>query len=268
MGKILCVITTYDENYEYFKLAMESLLGNKTNEEVVIFVVDFSREGSKEIGDLVCKPHVYVNRSGKGFCNNINFGITMALWLGYDYFAYFNDDVMVQPDFFDKGVEFLNHNDKIGFVSGVQQETNAITIRASVLKNLKMPMSLDRSELIDDLRGKWGDFSAWIAKTEAIRSVRYLDEELDPVGIIADNDWLLRLRLAGWQCWRNYKMRFLHAKGITQRKHRPGWPNDEVTIKARTYYISKWGTDPWSDAKRPLFDKPFNRDPERNIWHD
>lgn len=268
MSRIMFAITTCDENYDYFELTYASFLRNNISDELVIMVIDFSDEESERIRNLVKSPNMYVSRSGQGLCNNLNFGITMALWLNYDYFGYSNDDVIVMPDFFSRGLEFLGANDKAGFVGGVQQETNAVTIPAAVLKNLKMPMPTNRVEKIDDLKGKWGDFSAWLAKTKVIRDVRYLDEEFDPVGIMADNDWLLRLRMAGWECWRSYLMRFLHGKGITQRKHRPGWPNDPVTKKSRAYYIAKWGTDCWSDEKEPLFDKPFNKEPDEWSYGD
>lgn len=268
MNRIFLTITTCDENYDYFELAYKSLASNIFSGEVVLMVIDFGSEPSSRIEKLVKPPNSYVSRSNKGFCNNLNFGIAMSLWLGYDYYGHANDDVIVMSDFFKNAVDFLTNHEKAAFIGGVQQETNAVTIPALVLKRLKMPMPFDKVEKIDDLRGRWGDFSAWLAKTKAIRDIRYLDEEFDNTGIMADNDWLLRFRLAGWECWRNYKMRFLHGKGITQRKHRPGWPNDDVTKKARAYYISKWGSDAWSNDKESLFKTPFNRRREVSVYGD
>jgi GT2 family glycosyltransferase len=107
-----------------------------------------------------------------------------------------------------------------------------------------------------DLQGQWGDFSAWVAPLKVLNQVGSLDVAFDPTGMIADNDYLLRIRNAGYGTWRSYMMPFLHAKGVTQRPLRPGFPKDEIGIKARLYFKRKWGVDPYA-GKPALFDRPF-----------
>lgn len=261
--KILLTITTCAENIDYLKLSLPAAMANETKHEFVIFVLDFSSEETEEIKAMVPRPHVYVHRSGKGFCNNLNYGIAMGLWLSYDYIAHVNDDAVIPPYFIDEGVNFLEENWNAAFVAGVQQTSNGgVRYSAEELSRMMMPPQIDVSMKISNLKMKWGDFSAWIAKAMAVKDIRYLDEVFDPVGIMADNDWVWRLRRANWECYRNFRMSYLHAKGVTQRRYRPGWPNDEVTKKVRNYFIAKWGVDAWSNATEAEFDMPFNRKEE------
>jgi GT2 family glycosyltransferase len=260
VADIYALITSSGKNADYCKLALDSLLAQDCNERIVATVVDFSNQPDKF--EFAQHKANYSNREGCGFCSNVNYGMGMATLLGAEYYLYINDDVRLPVHFVRRGIETLQCND-VGFVSGVQQTTDLVQIPANCLKDLHFPNGADVTVPIDDLMGKWGDFSAWIARTDVMIKVGGMDMFYDPVGIIADNDYVLRLRKAGFRPARDYGMMYLHAKGVTQREHRPGWPNDEVLNRARTYFRQKWGVDPYTGNISDVYEREFdakNRD--------
>lgn len=242
---ICVIITSSAKNSAYCALAIDTLLSQDSPMKKFINVLDFS--GQAEEFEFLKGRAYYANRKGKGFCANVNHGIGTSALTGADYMLYINDDVRLPPHFISRALFTLSDR-KVGFVSGVQQTTDLVCIPADCFGELQFPKSVDVTDNIDDLMGKWGDFSAWMADVSFLTRVGALDERFDPVGILADNDYLLRARNAGYVPKRDYGMMYLHAKGVTQRQYRPGWPNDKVLVKAKKYFMKKWGIDPYAKA--------------------
>lgn len=267
MKKVLISITTRYDSANYFGLCYPSVLANVGDFELTIMVLDYGVEKTAMFQNAAKhnKQTIYTHRPNAGFCSNINFSIAMGLFLGYDYIGHVNDDAILPSNFVHEGLKLLDNPPDvraIGFVGGVQQDCDTSEISISDMTLMQFDPAQDRDEMIDDITGKWGDFSAWIAKSGALKDTGKLDEAFDPTGILADNDYLIRMRKAGWEPYRNYRMPYLHAKGVTQRKYREGWPNDEVSQKNVAYFIGKWGTHPWQGARETLYDTPFGKEVE------
>ena len=255
MADICAIITTSGKNAEYCELAVKSVLEQDTGRKIVTVVLDFSGESDRFL--FLGERCLYVDRKGCGFCSNINYGIGIAALVGADYYLYLNDDVILPKHFVDTAIDILGDLDT-GFVSGVQQVCENDKIGIEEFKKLEMPKSIPAMVEIDDLQGKWGDFSAWMMRLQTIMDVGSMDCYFDPVGIIADNDYLLRIRKRGYKAYRNYAMSYLHAKGVTQREYRPGWPQDDVLKRARLYYAQKWGVDPYTGRTEQIYEREFN----------
>lgn len=260
--KISTIIATRNENYNFFKLAYDSARKAGCNKgENKIYVFDFTSKYSShgdKISKIVESQDLFLKRPGEGFCSNYSFGMALANLGGYEYICCLNDDLIIPPNFLHNAVEFLEEQKGAGFVGGVQQWCKEVQISPERLIEMPMPAGYKVAAEFTDLRGVWGDFSAFVIRREAMRDTGHLDSNFDPTGILADNDWLLRMRKAGWETWRCNNMRYLHGKGITQREFRPNFPYDDVGIKNRAYFIQKWGCDPYGDQDCKTYDKPFD----------
>lgn len=260
-NSLIVGVTTCDKNTEYFKLCYESLLRQEGNFNIKIVVIDFSENPSEGIvEEMGLGPATYVFRPKAGFCSNLNYLFSLALLAGFDYVGYVNDDVILPGDFFKNGVELVSALPVRSFVAGVQQETNEVSIPPVELAKMDFPKPEKMFQKIETLQGKWGDFSAWVTSVDLIKAVGNMDEAFDPVGLIADNDYLWRIRRLDCAPIRSYMMPYLHAKGVTQRSYRPNFPYDAVGVENRTYFKEKWGTDPYSGLRTAPFEQPFNKD--------
>jgi len=258
MKIVSVVITTRSRNLPYYAVGYPSVLDNRGDFSLHTVVTDFSGHREMALEALVPADHVYTHRPGAGFCSNVNTGMFIALGIGADYFGHVNDDARLPPDFFQNAIKTLEMAPDVGFVGGVQQITDEVCISPERFASWPIQEGVRGArDEIDDLLGRWGDFSAWLVKREVLLAVGELDEAFDPVGIMADNDWIWRIRRAGYRAFRDYGMPYVHAKGVTQRPLRPEWPNDSVGNANAVYFRKKWGTEPREALKEARFADPF-----------
>lgn len=269
-NKLLLNITTCDKNISYLKNLIDSLMENTFKIPTVILILDYSKNSeavTKFLEPLNIEKEnlkfIYLHRPDSGFCRNINTTIALAYLTDVKYVGHMNDDIIISENTINKLLNRIKND--IVFCSGVQQEGSEVQISSEDLKKIKFPKNEDRIEVIKDTKGKWGDFSLWIAKQEVLRKVGKLDEAFDPVGILADNDMLFRLRKTGYKAVRDYNVRYLHAKGVTQRTYREGFPKDKVLMKARIHFFNKWNMDVYSGDEGNSFEFPFNKKPVSEV---
>ena len=138
----------------------------------------------------------------------------------------------------------------MGFAGGIPQDG----YWNQPIRNVRIPLpKLNVDEPITNFAYLHWEASACIIAPSRLRGVRF-DEEFDNfLGLCGDNDFLLRLVLAGVEVRRLGKLRFYHCRGITQTKfgRNPFLNPDPIREAAVAYFNTKWGVD-ISDMNIPL----------------
>jgi hypothetical protein len=231
------LVTTTNANLPYLKRCVESI---KTATEDEITVIDFSKTNIlyHQWRDPLFKNVNYVFRSLSGLGSNQNFFLKSLIGTTY-HFAYFNDDVIIHPEFLKNAEERLK--DEVGFIGGVPNKGPW----CQTLDYAIVPEPTDQEEEIRDLRLLNWEGSAFVLSSDALTVLYgydgyWFDERFDPTGYIADADFIARIQLMGYQAIRSWNLPFWHAKGITQILYRVPGTKDMVRERALGILRNKW----------------------------
>ncbi len=272
--RILTAVFTSDKNKDFFETCYSHYVISKSkmvsiaSETILdLYVINFSIEEIEKFNlakvNRMAYYHspntMYVYRPNSGFCDNFNLAREMTIKGNYDYLVYMNDDAAIHEDFILNGINFLKENKDVGFAGGLSQKGGWL----EDLKKLKIlsPKNLI-VELVNIRRLHW-EFSACIIPVETLEKTGEMDSMFSPkLGLLSDNDYLLRIRRLGLRTVRNHNMTFWHGKGWSQYELRNPIGHDPHRERAVKFFKLKWGNE-LSDINGPVitrtvFDKPFN----------
>lgn len=249
MSKVLFLVTTYDPNVKFFKKCMEHVerardFLYKRNDRVTvdIMIVDFGK-GTKidKYLEKASFPFLYFQRPDKSMTENVNLGIGRAVEKGYDFFVYSNDDITIHEEWFANAIDFMQNNKDAGFVGTTYPAMGWLMD----IEDMEIPEPINKKEKIENFVRLYWEFSCCMMRVETLEKVGFMDERIGgKPGFASDNDYLLRIKKAGWENYRSYMLTAWHAKGITQRHYRhPGMKEDPIKEQANEYLWRKWGLD-------------------------
>lgn len=233
--KILIFVLTYN----CLKLTKQMINSIKTFHNYDLFVIDnASTDGTpkwlKEQGiDHVVKKTTV--------CQACNIGLKMAQEKSeYDYAMLCSNDIMLADNYLDTIVEVA------------ERRKSYLTVGKTV--NIRTPDRINFNKFtkkveipIVDLPG--GGFSATLISRECLEKVGGFDERFYP-RYQEDEDYLLRVRLAGNELIQTWATNFLHLSGAVvysnseeKAKSEASW-NRNVRV-----FVDKWGFDPYAQRR-------------------
>jgi len=225
--KVLVVMLTFDLLH-WTKLAVESI---RSFHDWDLFVADNeSTDGTiewlKKKGiDFVAK------RCGVAAAQNI--GFRKFLEGDYDYVLLVNNDVALHYNAIDSLVEMMEKNPQLGGLTATE-----LTKIAPWMVDHETPQGTG-FEVIQDI--PTSAYSCTIFSRELVEKIGLFDEHFTP-RYIEDNDYTLRLRIAGKQFAKSKEALFYHAVGAvlgSKADERAG--RNYHWDKNISYYLEKWG---------------------------
>ena len=180
-----------------------------------------------------------------------NIGLRKAVEENYDFVMLMNNDVVLSRGYIDKLVELFDMYPEAGLIVGTPVEKGDCTwiSEARVGGHLHYMNKLPR-----------GAFSATLISVAAIKRVGIFDETFAP-RYIEDEDYSVRLRLAGYAPYMTESAVFFHDVGTTVDKvvGREKARLEMYWEKNKNYFKEKWGQDVHrSDRSSIVFKEPFN----------
>jgi ADP-heptose:LPS heptosyltransferase/GT2 family glycosyltransferase len=224
---LVCMLT-----YNLLEMTKKALTSIRAWNDYDVFVVDnASTDGTPEW--LKAQGIDYESkRTGVAAAQNI--GLKKFLAGDYDHFLLVNNDITLRFDCIDKLVDFLeNNNDVYGVFATTAQCAPWFIDSQTPQKSM---------EIVTDIPP--GAYSATLFSRECVEVVGMFDERFKP-RYIEDNDYTLRIRLAGKKFCRTGAALFYHVLGGVIK-------TNEEEIKSRDIhwvtnirlYQEKWGIHP------------------------
>jgi len=250
--KVAIVMLTYN-CLEFTKRTVDSIRSFHNYE---IFVVDnvstdgtiewLKEKGIKFISKKCSVPHAQ------------NLGKVMALKMNPDYIMIMNNDVILDSDYIDVLVETIERR-KCSAVIG-----NIINDEVSGISFLNVEKKPNVEGCIYTPAA--GDFSALLLSLWAIRNIGADDEAFYP-RYQADEDYLLRIRMAGGDIVKTLSTSFRHFVGTVIRTNPEAKAKeDEDWARNVAVFFQKWGFDLYAERHLlPHLDVIRNRRPD---WKD
>ena len=237
--KILATVFTYPPNVSYFKHCIEYLEQSccVAGHKVDLLIVDFGEEEPPE--DAYGFQCMTLWKPMAGFGSNFNSALSIALTRKYDYLLNINDDAFISEQFIAEGVSFLEANPNAGMVAGIPNQGGWLL----ELEDLEIPEPVQNIVDVKPLERLWWETSACLYRAEALRQVGMWDTNFDlGLSVCSDNDYYLRMQMAGCDLYRNGAMRFFHIKGLTQAAfgRKPSKEGDAFKQRNLEYFYQKW----------------------------
>lgn len=208
-SKVLITMLTYN----LLNMTKKAIASIRSYYDYDVFVVDNeSKDGTPEW--LASQGYDFVSKKTSVAAAQ-NIALKKFLAGDYDLFIFLNNDIVLRSDYIDKLVE-------------AQARTGAWGIVGDVLGT--PPWAVDDS-IIKDYWDKQvseipaGSYSATLLTRECVEKVGLFNEVFTP-RYIEDNDYTLRIRLAGGSFWQTSHAQFYHALGAVvntmeeEKKHR------------------------------------------------
>ena len=227
--KVMVVMLTYNLII-WTKVALESI---RSWHDYEIMVVDNeSTDGTQDY--LKAKGINFVSkRCGVAAAQNIAF--REFLKGDADYVLLLNNDVVLHYDTIDSLVRTMEADQSLSAVTSTESQNIA-------------PWMIDTAKgsrgLTDIIDIGPGAYSCTLFRRNIVESIGLFDEHFTP-RYIEDNDYTLRLRLAGGKFAKSAESIYYHVLGAVvntieeEKKHR-----DRHWVKNIAYYIEKWGIHP------------------------
>lgn len=228
--KILVVMLTYDL-LEWTKPALESI---RTFHNYDLVVIDnASTDGTQKY--LTEKGIPFVSkRCGVAAAQNI--GFQKFLDGGYDYVLLLNNDVVLHYDTIDSLVRTMEANLELAGLTSTELERVEpwmVDMERATQKGFETIVGIPTSA-----------YSCTIFRRSIVEKIGLFDEHFTP-RYIEDNDYTLRLRIAGGTFAKSRESIYFHAVGAVlcakeeeQRSRNIHW------VKNIEYYWEKWGFRP------------------------
>jgi len=170
-----------------------------------------------------------------------NRGMKEAYERGYDYCMLCNNDIVLADNYIDTVIE-----------TAERRQAYAVTGNVISKGHLTKARTFDFSHFFIDVESyvtiqKAGDYSALLLSRECIEKIGRFDERFGP-RYQADEDHLLRLRLAGRAPVKTYNTCFLHLLGQVvefdaeaKKNHQKDWDRNVRLFR------KLWGIDPYTE---------------------
>lgn len=155
------------------------------------------------------------NEQNLGFTGGNNVGISHALNKGYDYVLLLNNDTVVEPDFLNLMVSFLEEHPNYGAAQPkilYERKRNILwNAGGGYFKWLEMTWSIgigqeDKDQFNQERDTPWITGCCFLVKASCIRKVGLLDD--DYFAYYEDVDWSFRMRKKG------FRLRYIPASVI------------------------------------------------------
>ncbi len=252
--KAVVAVFTNEKNADYFSFCLRYILKSAAGlakhkdifndplraAQIYMNVVDFGEdpEKIKSIIKSVNQPVGLIHRPGAGFCSNMNFFLDECKKHDVDLLIQINDDAVIEYSFLENA--FLEIK-KTGaaFIGGIPQDDGNWN---ESLDKIRLPKPEDLREHITNFTRLWWEASACVINVSEIGDIRF-DEYYDPTGLIADNDFLLRLAKRNKTIVRSWMLRFWHGRGLTQTRvvgRVPSSGPDEIRLRAVEHFKKVW----------------------------
>lgn len=228
--KILVVVLTY--NFANMSIQMVDSIRSFHDYDIVVIdnkSTDETAKWAKEEG------LEFINKK-QSVAAAWNMGLKLAYDRGYDYCLLCNNDIVLSPTYIDTCVEVLERR-KVFAVTG--NVIDNVVVRQPNLKFQQLVKQLE----VPIMGQKAGDYSALLVSRKCIETVGKFNEIYGP-RYQADEDHLLRVRLASSDVIRTYATNFLHLLGQVIKK----------VPEARATHLSDW------ERNTKLFKKMWNVD--------
>lgn len=241
---------------EHLQAALKKLAHTPTFSWEVL-LIDFGKHECEEMQKMAGVR--YSHNPLAGFCRNFNSGKALAFFTNCQYYFFLNDDTAIHEDFVVEGVKFMERHPNAGFVGGTSQ----LGGWNESLDRLRIPIPQPGAIEITNFSYLQWEFSAGMYRMSALEEIGKMDEDVDAsgLGVLADNDILLRTIKKGWKCYRSSNITFWHSKGQTQKDYRtPSMGMDDpIRMAALKYLKHKWGVDFTQPFDiNDTFDTPWN----------
>jgi glycosyltransferase involved in cell wall biosynthesis len=231
--KILATMLTFNL-LSWTKVAIDSL---RSFHDLDLFVID--NESTDGTQQWLTEQGIEFISKRSSVPEAENYGVKKFLAGDYDYFLLLNNDICLRHDAIDKLVEHIEQeggNSAItGITSWVVEETPFYSVDDAAPRDRQI-------ETIVDL--PHSAFSCTLFSRKAIEEVGQFDERFGP-RYIEDNDYILRLRLAGGKFLRVHDSLYYHVLGgvvKTDEDEKKGY--DANWNKNCNAFTAKWGITP------------------------
>lgn len=228
--RILVVMLTFDL-LSFTKKAIASI---RCWHDYDLFVVDNeSTDGTREW--LKEKGIKFVSKR-TSVAGAQNIGIDEFLKGNYDYMILLNNDLVLRYDALDTLIEVADETKCYGCMSTPVDNTPPWAVDEAVPK-----ADWEWKEIVDIPAGS---YSATLLSKECIEKVGKFDESFRP-RYIEDNDYTLRIRIAGQKFLHSGKSLFYHALGAVETMNPDAKKNRDVNWGRNIRrYTEKWGFPP------------------------
>lgn len=243
-GSVSVIMPTKD-NLPLTKKCIESLWRTTTHPNFELIVVDnASSDGTQDyLSELAANDsrlRVIPNADNRGFAAAINQGLETSIG---DFVVLLNNDVELTPGWLAKMLERLERDSSIGLIGPV---SNSVGNEAKV--DVDYVEMVDMEPFAEEFTAKYiGElapismlaFYCVVGRRKVFKEVGLLDERFG-IGMFEDDDYAIRVRLAGYRivCARDV---YVHHHGRAAFKQLGTWRYREVFEANKTLFEEKWG---------------------------
>jgi ADP-heptose:LPS heptosyltransferase/GT2 family glycosyltransferase len=228
--KVLAVMLTYNM-LEWTKLALDSI---RTFHDCDVFVVD--NESSDGTQEWLASQGIEFTSKRQGVAAAQNVGLEKFYSGDYDYLLLLNNDIALRYDTIDKLVDILERDPKVSVVTAQE----VLDIPPWLIDSIS-PRGTSSQEIIDIPPSA---YSCTMFRRDILEKVGRFDEHFTP-RYIEDNDYQLRIRLAGGKFIKTQEAIYYHILGgVLSTNEAERREKDVHWIKNISYYQEKWGIHP------------------------
>jgi ADP-heptose:LPS heptosyltransferase/GT2 family glycosyltransferase len=227
--RILVVMLTFNL-LAWTKIAIESI---RSKHHIDIFVAD--NESSDGTQDWLKKRGIEFASRRCGVAAAQNIGFRKFLDGNWDYVLLLNNDVVLHRDTIDSLVRTMEADKGISAATS----TEVPNVAPWLIDSAEEGTGMDEVVNIGP-----GAYSCTLFRRDIVQKVGLFDEHFTP-RYIEDNDYTLRLRLAGGKFVKSRESVYYHVLGAvlsTNEEEKRG--RDHHWVKNLAYYQEKWGIHP------------------------
>jgi GT2 family glycosyltransferase len=223
--KVAIIIVNWN-GYDLTKACLESLKILLYSNFKVVLVDNGSQDHSGEnLKDEFPEIELISSTENLGFTGGNNLGIQWALHKDFDYVMLLNNDTIVEPDFLQPLVSFLEQNPDYGAVQPkimFEKERNRIwNAGGGYFKWLGMSWSVgigqeDHGQFDQEMDTPWITGCAILLRSDVIKQVGMLDDRF--FAYYEDVEWSLRIIKSGYRLRYLPQSKIYHVAGGSSKK--------------------------------------------------
>ncbi len=176
------------------------------------------------------------------FTHTINYGLRRVLQQGDELVMIIHPDVTLEPTTIEQMVAFMGKRPTCGIATPLMQLSSLPEGQAMGGGLDTFPYGSQRisdiKELSHNQKIHWAAFTCVLLRTETIRQIGLLDENM--AMICSDSDYCFTARTRGWKIWRVGKARAWHEYGQSDPPLDPRL--EQIKLQDMLYFGRKWLT--------------------------
>ena len=226
--KVAIIIVNWN-GFALTKACLESLKELRYSNFQTVLVDNGSIDGSGErLKSEFPEIELLTSPDNIGFTGGNNLGIQWALDHSYDQVLLLNNDTLVEPDFLDPLVSFLEQNPDYGAVQPkimLEVERDKLwNAGGGYFKGLEMTWSiglgqLDEGQFDQEKDTPWITGCAILVRSVVIRQVGMLDNRF--FAYYEDVEWSFRIKKSGFRLRYLPQSKIYHVAGGSSKKSKP-----------------------------------------------